>query len=68
MVLVETDHKPLEEIFKKSLQECPLRLQRMRLALQKYPLQVKYKRGKDLLIADALLRFPSPMELQEEEK
>lgn len=67
-VFVETDHKPLEQIFKKPLHECPLRLQRMRLSLQRYPLQVQYKRGKDLHVADALSRFPSQKQLQEEEQ
>lgn len=53
---VETDHRPLESIFRKSLCDVPLRLQRMRLHLQKYDIIVKYKPGKDLLIADALSR------------
>ncbi|XP_063360657.1 uncharacterized protein K02A2.6-like [Cydia amplana] len=53
---VETDHRPLESIFKKPICDIPLRLQRMRLHLQKYDIIVKYKPGKDLLIADALSR------------
>lgn len=55
-VTVETDHKPLIPIFKKNLTECPARLQRMLLKLQKYDLQVTYKPGKDLTIADTLSR------------
>lgn len=55
-VVVESDHKPLEFIFKKSLNECPARLLRMRLKLQKYDLEIKYKPGKELLLADALSR------------
>ena len=35
-VNVETDHKPLESILKKSLHQAPLRLQRMIMSLQKY--------------------------------
>lgn len=45
-VKVETDHRPLESIFKKPLCDIPLRLQRMRLHLQKYDIVVKYKPGK----------------------
>ena len=55
-VLVESDHKPLETIFKKSINECPARLQRIRLKLQRYDLLIKYKPGKELLLADALSR------------
>ncbi|XP_064458840.1 uncharacterized protein K02A2.6-like [Ornithodoros turicata] len=66
-VKVESDHKPLEAIFKKPLHGCPLRLQRMRLALQKYPINVVYKPGKEMFIADALSRFPKQECLREEE-
>ena len=55
-VQVETDHKPLVNIFKKSLNDCPLRLQRMLLRLQQYDLQVEYKKGAELYVADALSR------------
>lgn len=65
-VMVESDHRPLEMIFKKPLCECPLRLQRMRLVLQRFPITVTYKPGKELLLADALSRFPSKVQLQEE--
>ena len=41
VVHVETDHKPLE----KSLCDAPARLQRMLLRLQRYNLEVKYKKG-----------------------
>ena len=55
-VQVETDHKPLESIFKKSLHQSPLRLQRMILRLQRYVLVVKYKKGALLHVADTLSR------------
>lgn len=61
-VVVESDHKPLEAIFRKPLNQCPLRLQRMRLTLQKYELQVKYTPGRELYIADTLSRNPSKEE------
>ncbi|KAA0714109.1 Retrovirus-related Pol polyprotein from transposon opus [Triplophysa tibetana] len=55
-VQVESDHKPLESIFKKPLHQTPLRLQRMLLRLQRYNLKVMYKPGKEMHIADALSR------------
>ncbi len=55
-VQMETDHKPLETIFKKSLQKAPPRLQRMLMRLQLYDLHVSYKPGKELYIADTLSR------------
>ena len=40
----------------KPLNSAPKRLQRMLLHLQKYNLQVKYKRGDKLFLADTLSR------------
>ena len=59
-VTVETDHKPLEYIFRKPLTAAPPRLQRMLLNLQKYDLDVIYnlKPIKSLFIADTLSRAP----------
>ena len=37
---VESDHKPLEAIWKKPIQTAPKRLQRMLLRLQKYDLSI----------------------------
>ena len=51
-VHVETDHKPLESIFKKEIHMAPKHLQRMRLRLQKYPLDVRYKNGSEMYVAD----------------
>ena len=56
VVHVETDHKPLEMIMLKPLNSAPKRLQRMLLHLQKYNLEVKYKRGDTLFLADTLSR------------
>ena len=56
VVHVETDHKPLEEIFKKSLCDAPAKLQRMLLQLQRYNLEVKYKKVSLMFIADTLSR------------
>lgn len=53
-VQVETDLKLLEIVFQKPLYRAPQRLQRMLLRLKKYGLQVTYKPGKELILADAL--------------
>lgn len=51
-VKVETDHQPLETIVRKPLHKAPSRLQRMLLRLQKFNLNVRYKRGKEMVLAD----------------
>ena len=61
-IQVETDHKPLESILRKPLHQAPMRLQRMILQIQKYPLVVTYRPGKELLIADTLSRAYLPDE------
>ena len=55
-VSVETDHKPLESLFKKPLSKAPQRIQRMMLQAQHYDLKVQYVPGTQLLIADTLRR------------
>ena len=55
-VKMETDHKPLESIFRKSLLSTPKRLQRMLLRLQKFDLQVSNKKGAKMYLADTLSR------------
>ena len=60
-VHVETDHKPLESIVLKPLNSAPKRLQRKPLVLEKYSLQVKYKKGEKMFLADTL----SPVYLSE---
>ena len=44
-VTVETDHKPLECIFKKPISKAPARLQNMLLKLQIYSLVIVFKKG-----------------------
>ena len=51
---VQSDHKPLESIVQKPLYKVSPRLQRMLLKLQNYDLSIKYVKGKDLHVADAL--------------
>ena len=55
-IQIETDHKPLQAIFNKPLWQSPARLQKLRLALQRYNLHVIYKPGKEMYIADHLSR------------
>ena len=44
-VTVETDHKPLEAIFKKHLSNAPPRIAWMTLRVQKYDVEIKYVLG-----------------------
>lgn len=53
---VESNHKPLDSIFKKPLHQVPKRLQAMLLRLQRYSLKITYRPGKELHIADVLSR------------
>ena len=55
-VTVETDHKPLIAIQKKPINTASKRLQRMMLRLQRFDLNLTYKPGKEMFIADALSR------------
>ena len=57
-IRVETDHKPLEIIIKKSILAAPKRLQRMLLQLQRYSLDVVYRPGEQQVVADTLSRAP----------
>lgn len=58
---METDHKPLEVITKKSILAAPRCLQRMLLALQRYDIEVHvvYQPGEQQVIADVLSRLPT---------
>lgn len=53
-VNIESDHKPLEGLFKKPLSAAPPRVQRMMLRIQKYDVSVNYVPAKELYIADTL--------------
>ena len=56
---VQSDHKPLEMIHLKSMHNAPPHLQRMLLQLQKYDMEIKYKPGSEMLLADTLSRCPA---------
>ena len=57
-VFVESDHKLLEVIYQKPLVAAPKRLQRMLLRLQKYDLEIYFKPGQHMYLADTLSRAP----------
>ena len=56
--IVEREHKPLESIFRKPLNEAPPRQQRMLLKVTKYDLVVRYIPGKQQVISDCFSRAP----------
>lgn len=53
---VQSDHKPLETLFKKQTSVLPARLQAMQSQLQMYDLKVEYVPGSRMLLADILSR------------
>ena len=57
--VIESDHKPLEMINLKNLAAAPQRLQRMFLRVQPYDFVLRYKPGKQMMLADAMSRQPS---------
>ena len=52
--MLKKNHQPLEAIFKKDL--APKRLQRRLLCLQRYNLDVKYQKGRLMIMSDPLSR------------
>ena len=55
-IIVQSDHQPLQTIWKKSIVSASLRLQRLLLRLAHYDLNIEFLRGKKNGIADALSR------------
>lgn len=54
---VHSDHKPLESLVKKEIDDVTPRLQRMFIYLLRYAqMEIVYKPGKELLVADCLSR------------
>ena len=67
---VQTDHKPLVSVCKKSIVCNSPRLQRLLLRLSQYDVNTEYLKGKDNVVADALSRVspqPTPKEGEDEE-
>ncbi len=60
--VIESDHKPLEMITKKSLTVTPARLQRFLMRMQCYNFRIQYRPGKDMALADSLSRLPITQE------
>ena len=67
-VIVQSDHRPLESIFKKSLHQTTPRLQRMLLRLLCYRLTVQYMPGKLMFVADTLSRAYLPFKASTDEQ
>ena len=55
-VTVQSDHQPLQSIWKKSVVSTSPRLQRLLLRLAHYDLNIEFLRGKENVIAEALSR------------
>ena len=52
--------KPLVAIVRKALNSAPQHLQHILLCLQRYNLEIRYKRGKEMFLADTLSRASHP--------
>ena len=59
-VIVQSDHKPLETITKKPLDQAPRRLQLMLLRALAYDVTVQYLKGDKMMLADTLSRASIP--------
>ena len=59
-IVLWSDHKPLETICKKPLATAPKRLQRLLLRLQQYDVEIRYKPGPEMYLADTLSRAYLP--------
>ena len=55
-VVLWTDHKPLVSIGRKPLAAAPKRLQRLLIRLKQYDVDIYYKPGKEMYLADTLSR------------
>ena len=64
---VQTDHKPLVRVWKKSIVCNSPRLQRLLLRLSQCDVNTEYQKGKNNVLADALSRV-SPQPIPKEEK
>ena len=58
--LVESDHKPLQSIFKRNINKAPPRIQRLLLHLQKYDIDLSFSPGNSIPVPDALPRAYLP--------
>ncbi len=58
--IVESDHSPLQQIFKKNIAEASPRIQKMILWCLRFDITVIYKPGRKIPVADALSRVCLP--------
>ena len=66
-VTIYSDHKPLQAISKKPLDKAPKRLQGMLLRALAYDIDIIYRQGKQMYLADTLSRaHPPPSDKSEE--
>ena len=56
----EPDHEPSDMITLKNLAAAPQRLLRMLLRIQPHDVQIRYRHGKEMALADTLSRQPCP--------
>ena len=56
-IMVQSDHQPLQSIWKKSIVSASPRLQRLLLRLAHYNINIEFLCGKENVIADALSRL-----------
>lgn len=64
-VIVYSDHKPLQSISRKPLDKAPKRLQSMLMRALTYDIDIQYKEGRQMLIADTLSRAYLPLGLDD---
>ena len=55
-IVVQSDHQPLQNIWKKSIVSASMRLQRLLLRLAHYDINIEFLFGKENMIVDALSR------------
>jgi hypothetical protein len=67
-VHVESDHLPLRSLSRKTLSSAPPRIQRMMLKVQRYDLDLHYKAGKELYVADTLSRAANHVDSDEKDQ
>ena len=60
-IIIESDHKPLENIVVKPLCNAPKRLQGMLLNILQYDVKIIHKKGKEMYLADTLSRSFLPI-------
>ena len=67
-VVIHNDHKPLESIFRKPLNQASKRMQGLMMRLFRYNTEYKWIKGADLHVADALSRAFQQSESDHEEE